>query len=292
MKPVKEYLSPKEVAAVVGASESSIKRWIDEGRIAAVKTPGGHRRIPASAVAELLRSRGHEMQDPAPLGISQPTSWAALSSAPEDEVSQFTAAIKDGDLITARDLALSRYFRGSNAADLCTQLIQPGWGALRADCPHPSEGCFTLHRARGLCYQVIDAIKPFVRNPEATIAATGADIGYEIDALPSAVCDLVLLEAGLVTASLGNSVAQPVLTGTIRERRAPVFWLSGNGPCNRDELMTRLRELDRIANEVNTTILVIGDAWPAQLPSELTRSTRCQEWRDVLLFGRGLVAAG
>ena len=39
------FLSPRNLAAAVGVSESSVKRWADEGRIRTALTPGGSRRI-------------------------------------------------------------------------------------------------------------------------------------------------------------------------------------------------------------------------------------------------------
>ena len=42
---MKPLLSPKELADAIGVSESSIKRWVDNGEIQATKTSGGHRRI-------------------------------------------------------------------------------------------------------------------------------------------------------------------------------------------------------------------------------------------------------
>ena len=39
------YLSPKTLADALGTSESSVRRWCDAGKMAAIRTAGGHRRI-------------------------------------------------------------------------------------------------------------------------------------------------------------------------------------------------------------------------------------------------------
>ena len=49
-----DLLSTNEAAELLNVGASTIKRWADEGRIQCVKTVGGHRRFPRSAVAEML----------------------------------------------------------------------------------------------------------------------------------------------------------------------------------------------------------------------------------------------
>src|ERR1019366_10623239 len=47
-------LTPRQAAARLGISFTAIKHWILAGRIATVKPPGGHHRIPAEALEEFL----------------------------------------------------------------------------------------------------------------------------------------------------------------------------------------------------------------------------------------------
>ena len=50
-------LSPKELAHALGVSESSIKRWIDDGRLDCTRTPGGHRRVTIQNALKFIRPR-------------------------------------------------------------------------------------------------------------------------------------------------------------------------------------------------------------------------------------------
>lgn len=47
-----DYLRPIEVAALLHISPKTLARWAKEGRIASVRTPGGHRRYDPVVVKE------------------------------------------------------------------------------------------------------------------------------------------------------------------------------------------------------------------------------------------------
>src|SRR5580658_4814799 len=49
-------LTPREAAAEIGVSYATIKQWILAGKLKSRKTPGGHHRVPQSALAPLLKS--------------------------------------------------------------------------------------------------------------------------------------------------------------------------------------------------------------------------------------------
>jgi molybdopterin-binding protein len=49
-------LTPREAAAEIGVSYATLKQWILAGKLKSTKTPGGHHRIPQSALSSLLKS--------------------------------------------------------------------------------------------------------------------------------------------------------------------------------------------------------------------------------------------
>lgn len=46
-KAIPQQLSPGEVAALFGVNPKTVIRWAQEGKLTAIRTPGGHRRFPA-----------------------------------------------------------------------------------------------------------------------------------------------------------------------------------------------------------------------------------------------------
>ena len=52
------FLRTREVALLFQVSERAVTDWARKGRIRSVRTPGGHRRYPASHVRTLLQASG------------------------------------------------------------------------------------------------------------------------------------------------------------------------------------------------------------------------------------------
>jgi molybdopterin-binding protein len=57
MADVNVLLKPREAAAALGVSYPTLKQWILAGKIKTIKTPGGHHRIPQSALTPMLKSK-------------------------------------------------------------------------------------------------------------------------------------------------------------------------------------------------------------------------------------------
>src|SRR5690242_3719305 len=58
------HLSPRDLADALGVSESSLKRWVDAGKLAAFRTEGGHRRIAVSEALRFIRETGAPVARP------------------------------------------------------------------------------------------------------------------------------------------------------------------------------------------------------------------------------------
>jgi molybdopterin-binding protein len=56
MSEVDVLLTPREAATALGISYPSVKQWILAGKLKTMKTPGGHHRVPQSALKPLLKS--------------------------------------------------------------------------------------------------------------------------------------------------------------------------------------------------------------------------------------------
>ncbi len=60
-------LTTFQVARLLGVSADTVANWVDQGRIAAHRTPGGHRRVPREALVQFAHQHGLPLQ-----GVSAP----------------------------------------------------------------------------------------------------------------------------------------------------------------------------------------------------------------------------
>jgi diguanylate cyclase (GGDEF)-like protein/excisionase family DNA binding protein len=83
-----------EAAVACGVSASTVRRWADTGRIAVVRTSGGHRRFP---VAELRRLNGEAATNPSVRPVALPAdALPALSALLASSAGELSAAVTRG----------------------------------------------------------------------------------------------------------------------------------------------------------------------------------------------------
>lgn len=50
-----DYVLPGEAADMLGVTRDTIRRYVDQGLLAGIKTPGGQRRIDRQSIQQVLR---------------------------------------------------------------------------------------------------------------------------------------------------------------------------------------------------------------------------------------------
>lgn len=58
-----ELVTTPQAARLLGVAPTTVKRWVDEGRLSCVRTPGGHRRFHRGEVARVLAAGGGQVDD-------------------------------------------------------------------------------------------------------------------------------------------------------------------------------------------------------------------------------------
>ncbi|MCG8458668.1 MAG: MerR family DNA-binding transcriptional regulator, partial [Holophagales bacterium] len=115
---MKQLLSPKELASAIGVSQSSIKRWADEGLICAARTAGGHRRIHVSEAIRFVRESDIVLVRPHLLGLPENTRVGRGTLDLEASASELIGYLEAGSERESAGLIFSLYLSGCHLAQI------------------------------------------------------------------------------------------------------------------------------------------------------------------------------
>ncbi|HEU0029228.1 MAG TPA: helix-turn-helix domain-containing protein [Kofleriaceae bacterium] len=248
-------LSPRDLAAALGVSESSLKRWIDAGRIRASRTEGGHRRIMLADALAFIRETGAPVLHPELLGIE-----AAQPIHDQDNVDlQETALYRHlvaGDARGVRRWIAGHQQAGTPIPALCDGPIKHAMHALGELWQHDADGVFVEHRATDLCIQALAQLRTTIETPPHARVALGGAPEDDPYLLPSAMAALVLATEGMHAINLGADTPTGALHRAVAHHRPALVWISASAPLSppqAHELAGFLRGLPR-----GTTAVVGG----------------------------------
>lgn len=251
------HLSPKKLASAVGVSESSLKRWADEGRLRVHRTAGGHRRIELAEAVRYIREAGLPVVDPRPLGLAESAEASpdrtlrSPSTETADPASQDAAlvrAIADGDAGRARSLVAAMYLAGRPVAEICDQPLATALREVGCLHLHDPDGIHIEHRASDACLQVLHELRRLIPQPpaDAPLALGGCpERNYHM--MPSLMVAVALASEGWRTVNLGASLPIDTLCRAMRLHRPSLVWLSLSMPEDRPtprQMQPLLRQLE------------------------------------------------
>lgn len=226
-------LSPRDLARAIGASESSLKRWADDGRIQVQRTAGGHRRIALSEAVRFVRETGIEVVDPAALGLTELSH--AIDGEPDHEVARFQELLLAGASIEARGMLLWFFLRGRSVASLCDgPIFQALDSILQPDVDDPRE-LFVEHRATHICIEALYQIKALMVVEESSPNAVGCGIATDPFCLPTLMASTCVRAEGWNTANIGPDLPAKSLVLAAQESNAQLVWLTVSNHTLRDD---------------------------------------------------------
>src|SRR5512134_17732 len=110
-----DVLSTHDLAAALGVSESSIKRWADDGTLRASRTAGGHRRIARADAIRFVRETRATVVRPQLLGLAE-AGVASVDERAGDDAERLYRYLERGAAAHARGLLLQLYLEGQSVA--------------------------------------------------------------------------------------------------------------------------------------------------------------------------------
>lgn len=246
-----ELLTTRQAAAELQVSESSVKRWCDQGIIPTQRTAGGHRRIERSRLEEFAASAARHSPLLPPVGekivvatgsrFQVAEAAEGYSSQPRQEiVRRFQQALISGNEALCRELIDRWLQRFPGIAQLGDQLIAGAmehvgrlWECGRAEVFEERRSCeILMHLINEL------RMKSAVPGPRAP-RAIGGTVSGDHYALANQLVELVLRQAGWNATNLGGNLPLDTLLVAVRRERPRLLWLSISHIANHDQFVAQ-----------------------------------------------------
>ena len=244
------FLSPKDLAAAIGVSESSLKRWVDSGRLAVQRTAGGHRRIPLQEAVRFVRAEGYRVQDPVCFGV--------LCCGDKDEANLeqvLFSALVAGDAERCRALITTAYLAGASVASLCDGALRSAMCRMGELWRHGEEGIAVEHHATSICIQVVEQLRQFLPDARSDAPiAVGGGTSEDPYMVPSQMAGVVLTECGYRAINLGPHTSNNVLLAAVTKHRPVLVWRSLTSITDIDAVGADLRDLARQLGEIPVVV--------------------------------------
>ena len=257
--------SPRQLAHAIGVSESSVKRWIDDGAISSSRTTGGHRRIPLREAVRFIRDSGMPLVRPEILGLVdlEAIRRGRAAGGPESTLKH---ALRDGRADVVRGIVLSQYLAGASPSALCDGPIAGALREIGEIWRHDPAGVAIEHRATDLSIQALSVARSLVPPPRegAPVAVGGAPPGDPY-LLPSAMSAFVLAAAGWHATNLGPDLPLDTLAAAAERDRAALVWLSVSSDAAGERLVAQVPPLVERLSLSGARLVLGGRAVPRSL---------------------------
>lgn len=286
-------LSPRELARALGVSESSVKRWVDEGRLSAVRTAGGHRRIAGAEAVRFVRQSGMAVVRPDVIaGAEINAAFASLDSLTSEEVADRLFGLLDSDeSAAARALLLGLYVKGWSVASICDGPVRLALERIGTLWQHGQAGIVTEHRATDTCQRVLAEIRALTAAPAADApSAIGGAPRHDPYLLPSMMAATVLADLGFRDHNLGPDLPIGALDLAARHYRPRLVWLAMSVTREIEGLTPEEMALAARLARHGATLVIGGRGAPTPPPTP--GILRIHSMAELAAFAKGIQAGG
>lgn len=280
-------LSPKMAAAALGVSESSLKRWCDQGVLAAVKTAGGHRRLETATLVEYARRSGRQIVKPELLGLG--LRGADALRFDDDPAAAFREALLRGDEAGCHFLARACVTAGMSLAEFGDRVVAQSFREIGERWAHGAAEIYQERRACHICQGVLEDLSTLVPALRSTApTAIGGTIEGDPYTLPTALAALVLRQSGWRAQSLGSNLPWFTLVNAIRDLKPRLFWLSVSAIPDQAAFVREYREFFAAVG-TQTAVVVGGRAWTSEVREQLRFAACCDHLQHLETFAASLI---
>jgi excisionase family DNA binding protein len=217
--------SPAQLRPFLGVSESTIKRWVDSGKLRSVKTAGGHRRIAVPDLLDFLRAGGREVPGLEALGLGAgPGRRGEAEALTPARLAQF---LLEGEMEPARTFLLTQFSSGRAVEDLLDRLVAPAMVEVGRLWERKEIDVYREHLATQRAWRILLELRGLLPAvPPGAPLALGAAPEGDPYLLPALMAETTLAEMRWRTLNLGADVPVDSLRLAVARHRPRLVWLS------------------------------------------------------------------
>ena len=281
---VEELLSPKQVARAIGVSESSLKRWCDQGLIQTVRTAGGHRRLPIRDVIRFLRERKHSIVCPEVLGM--PTRSPQSEIGLERGRISLAEALLEGNEAVARQIIFDLYLAKHSISVICDQVISRAFVEIGIRCDSQSANFYQARRSCEILLRTLYELRRAQPDPDLAWNACGGTLTGDTCTLSTMIVELILRDGGWDAISLGVSIPAASMVQAILDTKPKLFWVSVTKIEDPKRFVRDFKQLADAAESTCTVLVVFGRALTEELRRQITFCCYCDTMQQLESFAK------
>lgn len=281
---MKELLSPKQVARAIGVSESSLKRWCDQGLIQTVRTAGGHRKLPLGDVIRFLRERKHELVCPEVLKMP--------CCSPQSEIGlekgrvALAEALLAGNEPLVRQIVFDLYLAKHSISVICDEVLCPAFRdiGIRWECN--SADVYQERRSCEFTSRVLYELRRSQPDPDPAWKAIGGTLENDFYRLPTSMVELVLRDSGWDAISLGASIPSVSLVHAINQAKPRLFWLCVSFIDDPKKFVSDFQPISEACESVGAALAIGGRALTEEIRQQIKFCCYCDKMQHLEQFAR------
>jgi excisionase family DNA binding protein len=270
-----DLITTTEAAELAGVGVSSIKRWADQKKISAVKTPGGHRRVRRSDVMRFLsairdgdgsakarpterRARRSEPSRVSALDLTPPTGDDAEGAA-----RYWADAMQEADVYELQALLLTARSRKGSWYAACDEAAQ-GLGEIGRRWGRGEITVMQEHMASERLSRALAAIMATMPRSASDPVCMLCCVGGDQHTLGLAFLQLCVRESGWQSLWVGGATPEDEIVGIAASGRVDMIALSASEASDSPVVLEALADKVGAACMRSQTVLVFGGQapWP------------------------------
>ena len=287
---MEDQLTTKQVAEALSVSESSVKRWCDQGAIPTIRTVGGHRRIPLDGLLRFVEETNREVLAPAKLKSLDLSAPRISNGSPEIGVllPLFERAVIDGNESECRALLTKYYAHHESFAKLADEFVAATFRRLGELWNCGSLEIYQERRGCEVCHRVLHEFRHLIQEapPNAPIAIGAAPSGDQYT-LPGQLIELVLRECSWRATNLGSNLPFETIAQAVRTYQPKLVWLSVSHLADEDSFVREYRVFQGQL-PVETIVVLGGRALHDGLRPQLKYTGHCDNMQQLAAFASAL----